>query len=90
MIWKKTGLKGILIFFSVDFNPIYTNNISDIHKYLKKGTLYKIMFGLINKIFIEILSDMASATNHTKCVTQPTLINLHLNEYSQAFHYYPN
>ena len=48
------------------------------------------MFGLINKIFIEILSDMASATNHTKCVAQPTLINLHLNEYSQAFHYYPN
>ena len=35
--------------------------------------------------------------NHTKCVSlsnqkceiQPTFINLHPNEYSQEFHYYP-
>ena len=27
---KKTGLKGVLIFFSVDFNPIDTSNILDI------------------------------------------------------------
>ena len=34
---KKTGLKGIVNFsFSVDFNPIDTNNILDIHKYLMK------------------------------------------------------
>ena len=34
---KKTGLKGIVnFFFSVDFNPIDTNNILDIHKYLMK------------------------------------------------------
>ena len=25
-----------------------------------------------------------------KCVTQPTLISLHSNEYSQEFHYYPS
>ena len=31
---KKTGLKGIVNFYSVDFNPIDTNNILDIHKYL--------------------------------------------------------
>ena len=31
---KKTGLKGIVKFFSVDFNPIDTNNSLDIHKYL--------------------------------------------------------
>ena len=34
---KKAGLKGIAKFFSVDFNPIDTNNILDIHRYLMKG-----------------------------------------------------
>ena len=29
---KKTGLKGSVNFFSVDFNPIDTNDILDIHK----------------------------------------------------------
>ena len=33
---KKTGLKGIVNFFSVDFNLIDTNDILDIHKYLMK------------------------------------------------------
>ena len=33
---KKTGLKGTVKFFSVDFNPIDTNNILDIHRYLMK------------------------------------------------------
>ena len=32
----KTGLKGVVIFFSVDFNPIDTNDILDIHRYLMK------------------------------------------------------
>ena len=35
---KKTGLKGIVKFFSVDFNPIDTSDILDTHKYLMKGT----------------------------------------------------
>ena len=35
---KKTELKGVVKIFSVDFNPIDTNNILDIHKYLLKGT----------------------------------------------------
>ena len=30
---KKTGLKGV-----VDFNPMITNDISDIHKYLMERT----------------------------------------------------
>ena len=55
------------------------------------------MFGLTKKIFIGLLTGIVSASSHTKCVwlsnqkcmTQPTLINLHLNEYSQEFHYYP-
>ena len=36
IIPKKTGLKGVVIFF-VNFNPIDTNSILvDIHKYLMK------------------------------------------------------
>ena len=35
---KKTGLNGIANFFSVDFNPIDTNDILDIHRYLMKRT----------------------------------------------------
>ena len=48
-------------------------------------------------MFIVLLSSIVNVSNHTKCVSlsnqkcmvQPTLINLHLNEYSQEFHYYP-
>ena len=55
------------------------------------------MFGLIKKIFIRLLTGLVNGSNHTKCVSlsnqkcmiQPTLINLHPNEYSQDFHYYP-
>ena len=55
------------------------------------------MFGLITKIFIELLIGLVNGTNHTncvslsnqKCMTQPDLVNLHLNEYSQEFHGYP-
>ena len=54
------------------------------------------MFGLIKKIFIGLLTDLVNGSNHTKCVllsnqkcmTQPILINLHPNEYSQEFYYY--
>ena len=35
---KKTGLKGVVKFFSVDFSPIDTNDVLDIHKYLMKRT----------------------------------------------------
>ena len=35
---KKTGLKGTAKIYSVAFNPIDTNDILDIHKYLMKGT----------------------------------------------------
>ena len=34
---KKTGLKEIVKFCSVDFNPIDTNDILDVHGYLMKG-----------------------------------------------------
>ena len=35
---RKIGLKGSVNFFSVNFNPIGTNDILDIHEYLMKGT----------------------------------------------------
>ena len=52
------------------------------------------MFSIIKKVFIVLLSSIVNASNHTKCVLssnqkceiQPTLINLHRNEYSQEFH----
>ena len=55
------------------------------------------MLGIIRKMFIALLSSIVNASNHTKsvllsnhnCMIQPTLINLHPNEYSQEFQYYP-
>ena len=35
---KKTGLKDVVKFFSVDLNLIGTNNIIDIDKYLMERT----------------------------------------------------
>ena len=35
---KKIVLKGVIFFFSVDCDPIDTNNILDIHEYLMKRT----------------------------------------------------
>ena len=48
-------------------------------------------------MFIVLLSSIVNVSDHTKCVslsnqkcvTQPALINLHPNEYSQEFHHYP-
>ena len=54
--------------FSVDFNPTDTNDLLDIHKYLMKITGYKIMFELIKKIFIGLLTGLVNGCNHTKCV----------------------
>ena len=55
------------------------------------------MFRLIKEMFIGLLMSIVNASYHTKCVslsnqgciTQSTLINLHLNECNQEFHYYP-
>ena len=56
-----------------------------------------IMFGIFKKMFIALLFSINNVFNHEKyislsnqkCEIQPTLINLHPNEYSQEFHYYP-
>ena len=54
------------------------------------------MFDLLQKTFIGLLASTVNASNHTKCIslnneqcmTQPTFINLHPNEYSQGLRYY--
>ena len=48
-------------------------------------------------MFIRLLTSTVSASNHTKCIllsnqkcmAQPTLINVHLNEYSWELHFNP-
>ena len=48
-------------------------------------------------MFAILSASIVGASNHTKClslsnqkcITQPTLINLHPHEYSQALHYDP-
>ena len=50
LMWKKAGLKRVVKIFSVDFNPIDSDNILDIHKYLMKRTWYKIISMLNKKI----------------------------------------
>ena len=55
------------------------------------------MFGIIKKIFIVLLASIFNASNHAKCVSlsnqkyniQPTLIDLHPNEYNHELQYYP-
>ena len=46
---EKAGLKGIVNFFSVDFDPIDNNDVLNIQQYLMKGIWYKVMFGIVFK-----------------------------------------
>ena len=54
------------------------------------------MFQFIKKMFIAVLISLVNSSSHTKCVSlsnqkceiQPTLLKLHLHEYSQELHYY--
>ena len=65
---KKTGFRGVVKNFSVDFNLIDTNDILDIQKYLMKRTWYKILFRLIRKTFFGFLTGLVNGSNHTKCL----------------------
>ena len=79
--------------FSINHRAFETSNIINIHKYLMKKHSIKCL-GLIKNCLLTVI---VSASNHTKCMllsnqkcmTQPTFINLHPNEYSQELHYYP-
>ena len=81
--------------FSVDFRACDTINITNIRKYLTEKQ-HKIMSGLIRKMFPGLLTAIVHVSNHTKymllsnqkCMIQPTIINVHRNEYIQEFHYY--
>ena len=85
---KRTVLKRSVQYFSFDFNPFDNNDILDIHKYLMKGTQHKIVFEIIKRMLILLLSNIVNASNHTKCVSLSnqkreiwsTLINLHSNK----------
>ena len=46
------------------------------------------MFGLIKKIFKELLISIVMRIVEQSDMIQPTLINLHPNECKQEFHYY--
>ena len=41
------------------------------------------------KLLISIIHKMCVSVSNQKCEIEPTFINLHLNEYSLEFHYYP-
>ena len=55
------------------------------------------MVKFLHEVFIGLLTIIVDDTKHKKCVslsnwesmTQPNLINLHPNEYSQELRYYP-
>ena len=82
---RKTGLKGTVECFFVDFNPIDTKDI--LRMFLMKGTWYKIIFGIVKKMFMRLLISIVNSSNYTKwvslsiqkCMIQPTHINLHPN-----------
>ena len=46
----------VLYDFSVGFKTLDTSNIIYTHKYLKKQMQYKIIFGLIKRVFIELIT----------------------------------
>ena len=68
--------------------------IFSIHKYLIKKHDFKQCLKLFEET-IGLLTSIVNASNNTKCfslsnqkcMTQPALINLYLNEYSQEFFY---
>ena len=79
--------------FSVDHSLIKKEDILNIHQYLMVKK-YKIMFDFIKKIFIRLLTKIVNNSKYVslsnqKCTTQPTVINLHPNEYTQGLCYYP-
>ena len=86
---KKTGLNDYVYNFSIDYNIINTSNIINIHKYSMKKHNIKHL-GLLKKYYHTIYHNIVNASNHIKfvllsnhqCMTQPTLINLHPNEYT--------
>ena len=72
----------------MDHDITDTNNFIKIHKYFMKKTWHdEIMFGVIKRMSIVLLTSIVNASNHTKCASLtnqkceilPTLINLYPN-----------
>ena len=53
ILWKNREKEGSVKLFCVDFNPVDTNNVLDVHRYLMKEKSYKIKFGVLNKYFCD-------------------------------------
>ena len=81
--------------FSIDYKAFDNSNIA-IHRYYVyyiyyiqiRKNIYKIMFGLIKKMFIGLTNGLVNTSNdakyislsNQKCDFQPVLTNLHPNE----------
>ena len=93
---KKTGLNVYAYDLSVDYNIINNSNSINIHKYFMNRSNITKSLGSLKK-FIRLLTSTVSAFNYTKCISlknqkcvaEPSLNNLHANEYTQGLHYYP-
>ena len=76
---------------------VWSKKLTTIQKLvkLKRVLLIMIMINILLVQFIELLNGLGngliiqSILSNQKWKTQPTLINLHPNEYNEEFHYYP-
>ena len=92
---RKTGLNGFVYDFAVDYRALDISDITNIHEYLINMIWNNVWIN--EKKFIRLLTSIVSVSYHTKymslgnqkCMIQPTLINLHPNEFSQELNYYP-
>ena len=83
--------------FSVDYSTINKSSILGIHKNLmvKKNNVW--VYQNVKCYVITLLTTIVNASNHTICVslnsqkimTEPTLINLYPNEFTQKLRYCP-
>ena len=75
---KKTKLCGYFYNFSVDYDSIDVNDVSDIHEYLMKKQ-YKIIFRLYKQVFITLLSFSESL---------PSMANVNVNLLIESYYMY--
>ena len=54
--------------FAADYRAFDASNFIDIYKYLMKKIWYEIMYGLIKKMVIVLISSIVNSSNHTKYI----------------------
>ena len=69
----------LLIFINIYWKNTIWNNVS----------VYWIFIGLLTSIVNTSSHTKCKSLSNQQCMTQPTLVNLHLNEYSQWLRHYP-